>query len=75
MAQPTTQTGSGTGGRFTLDCREYPGSKCSMTISGTKDEVLNEGLYHAKQFHGEKEEGLRDRLSKVLKEEKKTYSA
>jgi len=40
--------------RHTLDCRRYPTSTgCSLTISGTRDEVLKAGLAHAIKVHGE----------------------
>lgn len=69
------ETTQRSGGRYTLDCRDYPGSKCSLAISGSKDEVLKEGVRHAVSDHGEKDEpGLRDKLSQSLKEEK-TYRA
>ncbi len=61
--------------RYTLDCRDYPGSKCSLSISGTEEEVLKEGEFHAVSAHGEKKEpGLRDKLREFIKEDK-TYNA
>jgi hypothetical protein len=60
-----------TGGkdRVTMDCRTQPGSNCSLTISGTENEVLELGEYHAATKHGEKKEGLRDKLRSSLKHE------
>ena len=64
-----------TNGRVALDCRDYPGSNCSLSLAGTEDEVLKEGVRHAIADHGHAEEpGLRDELRKYLKQEK-SYSA
>lgn len=61
-----------TGGqdRVTMDCREQPGSNCSLTISGTENEVLEIGEYHATTKHGMKPEaGLREKMRSSLKHE------
>lgn len=71
MAQTQTTTGK----RYSIDCRSFPSSGCSLEISGTETEVLNEAERHAIFDHGHKAQpGLRDELKKLLKEEK-SYSA
>jgi hypothetical protein len=55
--------------RKTLDCRQMPSeSNCSLTISGTEEEVLRAGAEHAISVHGhtdgpELREGLRAGLT------------
>lgn len=59
--------------RVTMDCSQQPGSNCSLAISGSEDEVLELGEYHATTKHGFKNEpSLRDKLRSSLKHE--TYS-
>ena len=42
--------------RQTLDCRRFPTSSgCTLTISGTREEVLRAGLAHARSIHGERD--------------------
>lgn len=56
--------------RVTLDCREQPGSSCSLTISGTESEVMDVAEYHVTTAHGTKKEpGLREQLRGSLKHE------
>jgi predicted small metal-binding protein len=39
--------------RKVIDCREFPSeSNCSLTISGTEDEVLKAAADHAVSSHG-----------------------
>ena len=38
--------------RVTLDCRQKPEANCSLTISGTEEEVLEIGEYHVTSKHG-----------------------
>ncbi|MGD0473964.1 MAG: DUF1059 domain-containing protein [Candidatus Velthaea sp.] len=39
--------------RKVIDCREFPSeSNCSLTISGTEDEVLKAAAEHAVSSHG-----------------------
>ena len=41
------------GPRKVVDCRKYPSNKkCSLTISGTEEEVLPIAVYHAVRDHG-----------------------
>lgn len=56
--------------RVVLDCRQVPDSDCSVTISGTEDEVLALAEFHATTRHGAKPvPGLRDQLRSFLREE------
>lgn len=77
----TQQTGTGAqqgrvDRRVALDCREYPGSECSLKITGTEDEVLKEGVRHAVADHGVTDEPrLREELRKQLSEERSGYRA
>jgi hypothetical protein len=41
--------------RYVADCRKFPSKKnCSLTISGTKKEVLEVAEWHAVKSHGHK---------------------
>jgi hypothetical protein len=57
--------------RVTLDCRNKPEAQgCSLTMSGTEEEVLDIAEYHATTKHDfKKEPGLRDKLRSFLKHE------
>jgi hypothetical protein len=57
--------------RKVMDCRLYPSEKnCSLTISGTEEEVLNVAVRHAVQEHGhENSPQLRQELKALLKDE------
>jgi hypothetical protein len=56
--------------RVVLDCRNQPKSNCSVTISGTEEEVLELGEYHATTKHGiAKKPELRQQLRSFLKQE------
>lgn len=50
--------------RVKVDCRKYPSDKaCTVTISGSVDEVVELGWLHAKVHHAHKDEeekGLKD---------------
>lgn len=75
MSSQPSQPHQASAKRYTLDCRKHPGSQCSLSISGTQDEVLNEGMHHVTSAHGEKNEpALRDKVRGWMKEEK-TYNA
>lgn len=66
MASPQ----SSSSGRCTIDCSKYPGSTCSLSISGTEDEVLDEAVRHGIGAHGHKDEpGFRDELRKMISRE------
>lgn len=57
--------------RVIMDCRGKPEAQgCSLTISGTENEVLELAEYHATTKHGfKKEPGLREQLRSYLKRE------
>jgi hypothetical protein len=57
--------------RKVMDCRLYPSEKnCSLTISGTEEEVLTVAVRHAVQEHGhENSPKLRQELKALLKDE------
>ncbi|MFZ5477249.1 MAG: DUF1059 domain-containing protein [Myxococcota bacterium] len=38
--------------RYAVDCRESPGSGCSLRITGTQDEVVECAVHHAVTAHG-----------------------
>lgn len=54
--------------RVIADCRKYPSEKnCSLTISGTEEEVLSVALDHAVSAHGHaRTPALREDLRKIL---------
>ena len=58
--------------RKVLDCRQMPSeSNCSLTISGTEEEVLRAGAEHAVSVHGhtagpELTDGIRSMLTDEL---------
>ncbi|TLY37877.1 MAG: DUF1059 domain-containing protein [Nitrospirae bacterium] len=58
--------------RKIADCRLYPSEKnCSLTISGTEEEVLTAAVQHAVTSHGHKESPeLREQIRGFLKDEK-----
>ena len=58
--------------RKIFDCRNYPSeTHCSVAISGTEEEVLDEAVHHATTKHGkEANPHLRDQLHLMLEDEK-----
>jgi predicted small metal-binding protein len=38
--------------RKTMDCRKFPGSNCSVTISGEEEEIMPIAFQHAISKHG-----------------------
>jgi hypothetical protein len=50
--------------RYKVDCRKYPSDQaCTVTISGSIDEVVDLGWLHAKMHHeheDEDEKGIKD---------------
>ena len=58
--------------RKVADCRLFPSEKnCSLTISGTEEEVLTAAMQHAVTSHGHKESPqLREQIRSMLKDEK-----
>jgi hypothetical protein len=65
MSKPNAQQ------RKVVDCRLYPSEKnCSLTISGTEEEVLTVAIRHAVNEHGHKDTPeLREQLKALLKDE------
>jgi predicted small metal-binding protein len=63
--------------RYVMDCRQHPSSKgCSLTISGTEKEVLDEATHHATTAHGmPNTPNLRQELRQMMKEEQPQRSA
>jgi predicted small metal-binding protein len=57
--------------RKVADCRQYPSEKnCSLTISGTEEEVVEAATQHAVTAHGHADTPeLREELRASLKDE------
>ena len=57
--------------RKVADCRLVPSEKnCSLTISGTEEEVLKAAVRHAVEEHGHKNSPkLREQIKAMLKNE------
>lgn len=57
--------------RKVADCREFPSEKnCSLTISGTEEEVVAAATEHAVSAHGHADTPeLREQLRGMLKDE------
>lgn len=57
--------------RKVADCREFPSEiNCSLTISGTEQEVLDAAAMHAVAAHGETDTPeLREQIRATLKDE------
>ena len=60
--------------RKVIDCRRFPAEKpCSITISGTEDEVVELGVLHATTVHGHQDTPeLREQLRSMLQDESTT---
>lgn len=60
--------------RYTIDCRNHPAaaqSGCTLSFSGTEQEVLETGVLHGKTRHGYQDTPeFRAELKKMMKEEK-----
>ncbi len=58
--------------RKVADCRAFPSDiNCSLTISGTEDEVLKIAVRHAVEEHGHKNSPeLVEQIRSLLKDEK-----
>lgn len=59
------------GDRKVADCRQFPSEKnCTLTISGTEEEVLLVATRHAVQEHGHEDTPeLREQIKATLKDE------
>ena len=62
------------GSRKMIDCRRFPaGRPCSITISGTEDEVVELAMLHAGTVHGHKDTPeFRQQLRSMLQDENST---
>jgi uncharacterized protein DUF1059 len=60
------------GGRKVADCRRFPSeNNCSLTITGTEDEVLTVAVRHAVLDHGHTDTPeLREQLRGMLADER-----
>jgi len=58
--------------RKVADCRQFPSEKnCTLTISGTEDEVLEVAVQHAVTAHGHKNTTeLRNQIRSMVKDER-----
>jgi hypothetical protein len=65
------------GTRKIIDCRKFPSDKpCSITISGTEQEVLDLAALHASAVHGHKDTPeFRQQLRSMLQDESATTAA
>ncbi len=65
--QPTTMKQQ----RKYIDCRDQPGSDCSLRLSGTEREVIEAARQHAISAHGMKDSrDLTEMLRSGLKDER-----
>jgi predicted small metal-binding protein len=57
--------------RKVADCRDFPSeTQCTLTISGTEDEVLRAATEHAVSVHGHQNTPeLKEQIRKMLKDE------
>ncbi len=57
--------------RKVADCRKYPSEKnCTLTISGTEEEVLSAAVMHAVKDHGHTDTPeLREQVRAMLTDE------
>jgi len=57
--------------RKVADCRDFPSEmNCTLTISGTEDEVVRAAAEHAVSVHGHQDSAeLRQQIRKMLKDE------
>lgn len=57
--------------RKVADCRKFPSEKnCSLTISGTEEEVLSAAVMHAIKDHGHQDSPeLREQVRGMLADE------
>lgn len=57
--------------RKVMDCRRFPSeTECTLTISGTEEEVIEAAAQHAESTHGHTDSPeLREQLRGMLQEE------
>jgi predicted small metal-binding protein len=65
------------GKRKVIDCRNFPSeNNCTLTISGTEEEVLDLAVLHATTAHGqENTRELRSEIRSMLQDEPEARSA
>jgi hypothetical protein len=70
-AEPTLEKEATMATRKVIDCRLFPSEKkCTLTVSGTEEEVLTVAYKHAVDEHGhEKSPQLREQLRAMLRDE------
>lgn len=63
--------------RKVVDCRLYPSEKnCTLTISGTEDEVIQAATEHAISTHGHEDKPeLREQIRSIMIDEKPAEAA
>lgn len=63
--------------RKVVDCRLYPSeNNCTLTITGTEEEVLKAAVEHAVSSHGhENTAELREQIKSLMKDESSAASA
>lgn len=62
--------------RYFVDCRLYPGNpQCTLTISGTEDEILEPAAHHAVICHGRKDDPELTRMIRSGMQEEKSSRA
>lgn len=62
--------------RYIADCRNFDGSTCTVTIAGSKEEVLPLAMHHAIETHGHKNTPeLRREIESMLVEETEAVPA
>lgn len=61
-------------GRKIIDCRDFPGSACSVALSADNEkELVEAAIQHAVQVHGHQDTPeFRAELRKIAKEEGQT---
>jgi hypothetical protein len=62
-------------GRVVADCRKFPSERgCTLSISGTEQEVLDVAVYHAIKSHGHEDTPeLREEIRQILEPEQPAY--
>jgi len=66
-----------TSARKVADCRQFPSEKnCTLTISGTEEEVVKAASEHAISSHGHRDTPeLRQEIRRMLKDESASVSS
>lgn len=58
--------------RKKIDCGKFPSEKnCSLTLTGTEEEIVPTAVYHAVTYHGHAESPeLREKIRNSMEDEK-----